>query len=73
MAVPTEVCRAKTCEGEFLRGAGIDKHWVTSSGYMSCLSAGGKWLGHAPSAKVLEAFHKLPEAERRPAQFRCPT
>jgi hypothetical protein len=64
--VPTEVCRLKGPEGEFLRGAGIDKHWVTSSGYMSCLSAGGKWLGHAPTAKVLEAFQKLPEAERKP-------
>src|SRR5262245_46402154 len=52
-------------EGEFLRGAGIDKHWVTSSGYMTCMSASGKWLGHAPAAKVLEAFEKLPETERK--------
>lgn len=65
-AVPTELCHAKTPEGEFLRGAGIDKHWVTSSGYMSCVSASGKWLGHAPSEKVLAQFQKLPEAERKP-------
>lgn len=57
---------AKNPEGEFLRAAGIDKHWVTSSGYMSCLSASGKWLGNAPSAKVLEEFAKLPEGERKP-------
>jgi hypothetical protein len=65
-AVPTWVCRAKGPEGEFLRGAGIDKQWVTSSGYMTCVSPGGKPLGHAPSARVLEAFRKLPEAERTP-------
>jgi len=64
--VPTEVRGAKNPEGEFLRGAGIDKHWVTSSGYMSCVSASGKWLGNAPSTKVLEEFQKLPEAERKP-------
>lgn len=64
--MPTELCRAKTPEGEFLRGAGIDKHWVTSSGYMSCVSPGGTWLGHGPSAKVLEEFAKLPATERAP-------
>lgn len=65
-AVPTELCRMKCPEGEFLRGAGIDKSWVTSSGYFSCVSASGKWLGHAPSEKALEAFRNLPEAERKP-------
>jgi hypothetical protein len=70
--VPTEVCRAKGPEGEFLRGAGVNKHWVTSSGYMSCLSASGKWLGHAPSAKVLEEFQKLPEGERKPGAVVVP-
>jgi hypothetical protein len=35
----------KCPEGEFLRGSGIDKHWMTSSGYLSCVSASGKWLG----------------------------
>jgi hypothetical protein len=30
------------------------------------VSASGKWLGHAPSEKVLEAFRRLPEAERKP-------
>ena len=64
--MPTEVSRAKGPEGEFLRGAGIDKHWVTSSGYMSCVSPSGKWLGHEPSTKVLEAFGKLPKDEREP-------
>jgi len=64
--VPTEVQDAKGPEGEFLRDAGIKKQWVTSSGYMSCLSASGKLLGGAPSAKVLETFQKLPEAERKP-------
>ena len=53
-AVPTWVCRANSPEGEFLRGAGIDKQWVTSSGYMTCVSPGGKMLGHTPSPKVLE-------------------
>jgi hypothetical protein len=65
-AVPTWVCRAPSPEGEFLRGAGIDKQWVTSSGYMSCISPSGKLLGHAPSDKVLEVFRKLPESERGP-------
>ena len=55
----------KCPEGEFLRGAGIDKHWVTSSGYFSCVSASGKWLGNAPSEKVLEAFRSLPVSERK--------
>ena len=65
-AVPTEVQNAKGPEGEFLRDAGIKKQWVTSSGYMSCVSASGKSVGGAPSAKVLETFQKLPEAEREP-------
>ena len=64
--MPTEVQDAKGPEGEFLRDAGIKKQWVTSSGYMSCVSPSGKLLGHEPSAKVLEAFQKLPEAERKP-------
>jgi hypothetical protein len=72
VAVPTEVARASNPEGAFLRGAGIDRHWVTSSGYMSCLSAGGKWLGHAPSARVLETFQALPRAEREPGAVKVP-
>lgn len=70
--MPTEISRAKGPEGEFLRGAGIDKHWVTSSGYMSCVSPSGKWLGHAPSTKVLEAFEKLPKDEREPNAVKVP-
>ena len=65
-SVPTWLCRAKTPEGEFLRSAGIDKQWVTSSGYMSCISASGKRLGYHPCPAVLEEFRKLPEAERKP-------
>lgn len=57
---------AKNPEGEFLRGAGIEKHWVTSSGYMSCVSASGKYLGGPPTAAVLDEFRKLPEDERKP-------
>ena len=56
----------------FRSGAGIDKHWVTSSGYMSCMSPSGKWLGHAPSAKVLEEFEKLPKDEREPNAVKVP-
>lgn len=63
-AVPTWVCRAQSPEGEFLRAVGVDKQWVTSSGYMTCLTAGGKMLGYAPSEKVLETFHSLPEEVR---------
>ena len=70
--MPTEVCRGKGPEGEFLRAAGVDKQWVTSSGYLTCLSAGGKLLGHAPSATVLETFRKLPEAERAPGAVVVP-
>jgi len=66
-AVPTWVARAKGPEGEFLRAAGVEKQWVTSSGYMTCLSPSGKPLGHAPSAKVLDEFNKLPEADRKPS------
>jgi hypothetical protein len=69
--VPTDVCRAKTPEGEFLRSAGIDKIWVTSSGYMSCVTAGGKYLADKP-AKALEAFLKLPEEERKPGAVQVP-
>ncbi len=65
--MPTEVCRAKGPEGEFLRNAGIHLQWVTSSGYMSCLTAGGKLLGHEPSAEVLATFQKLPLAQRKPS------
>lgn len=72
VAVPTELSRAKNPEGEFLRAAGIDKHWVTSSGYMSCVSASGKWLGHAPSAKVLGEFEKLPKDERNAGAVKVP-
>jgi hypothetical protein len=53
-------------EGEFLRSAGIDKCWVTSSGYMHCVSASGKLLGGRASLKVLDEFAKLPASERRP-------
>jgi hypothetical protein len=71
-AVPTWVCRANGPEGDFLRGTGIDKQWVTSSGYMSCVSPSGKMLGHAPSPGVLEEFRKLPEAERGPGVIKVP-
>lgn len=64
-SVPTWLCRADSPEGEFLREAQIHQQWVTSSGYMSCLSASGKNLGRRPSKEVLEAFHALPETERR--------
>jgi len=70
--VPTDVSRAKGPEGEFLRGAGIDKHWVTSTGYMSCVSPSGKWLGREPSGKVLEEFEKLPKDEREPNAVKVP-
>jgi len=72
VAVPTWVCRAKGPEGEFLRGAGIDKLWVTSSGYMSCVSASGKLLGTNPSFKVLAEFKKLPGSERKPGAVKVP-
>jgi len=72
VAVPTEVCRSKSPEGEFLRGAGIDKHWVTSSGYFSCVTAGGNYLGTMASAKVLDEFRKLPEAGRKPGAIVVP-
>ncbi|HEX7901485.1 MAG TPA: hypothetical protein VF950_27245 [Planctomycetota bacterium] len=65
-AVPTQLCRAEGPEGEFLRMAGIDKRWVTSNGYMSCVSASGVYLGDRPTEKALEAFRKLPEADRKP-------
>lgn len=70
MAVPTWVLRVKNPEGEFLRGAGCQ--WVTSSGYMDCVSAGGKHLGHFPSAKLLEAFRQLPEPDRKPSGGKLP-
>ncbi len=66
VSVPTWVCRNDGQEGEFLRGANIHKQWVTSSGYMSCVSASGKLLGRKPCNEVLEAFHELPESERKP-------
>ncbi len=72
VSVPTWVCRSAGPEGEFLRRAGIDKQWVTSSGYMHCVSASGRLLGGRPSAKVLEAFLALPESERRPGAVEVP-
>ncbi len=71
-SVPTWVCRADSPEGEFLRTAGIDKHWVTSSGYMHCVSASGKLLGGRPSPEVLRAFQQLPEDERAPGAIQVP-
>jgi hypothetical protein len=72
VAVPTEICRANSPEGEFLRGANIDKSWVTSSGYMNCVSASGKYLGQMASVKSLEEFRKLPESERGPGAVQVP-
>jgi len=66
VSVPTWVAKAPGAEGDFLRQAGIDKRWVTSSGYMHCVSASGKLLGGRPCEEVLEKFKELPEAERRP-------
>ncbi len=71
-SVPTWVCRAKSPEGEFLRGAGIHKQWVTSSGYMTCVSASGKLLGRRPSKQVLEKFKELPEEERKAGAIKVP-
>lgn len=72
VSVPTWVCRAEGPEGEFLRQAGIDKRWVTSSGYMHCISASGKFLGGRASPEVLEAFRQLPDSERAPGAVRVP-
>lgn len=72
VAVPTWVARAEGPEGEFLRGAEIHNRWVTSSGYMNCVSASGNLLGGRPSAKVLEAFERLPESERQPGAVTVP-
>ena len=69
-SVPTWVCRTDSPEGEFLRAANIHKQWVTSSGYMSCVSASGKMLGRRPCAEVLEAFESLPESERKPGAIK---
>jgi hypothetical protein len=55
----------KDAEGDFLRAALGPDFFPTSSGYMACVSAGGKSLGSNPQ-KALEAFNKLPEAERKP-------
>ena len=71
-SVPTWVCRSDSPEGEFLRKANIHKQWVTSSGYMSCISANGRLLGRRPSMDVLEAFEKLPAVERKPGAIKVP-
>jgi hypothetical protein len=71
-AVPTWVCRAKNPEGKFLRSAGIDKQWVTSSGYFSCVSASGQFLGYEPNEKTLAKFRELPETERAPGAIKVP-
>lgn len=72
VSVPTWVCRSDGPEGEFLRGAGIDKQWVTSSGYMTCVSASGKRLGFEPCETVLQKFAELPESERLPKAVAVP-
>lgn len=66
VAVPTSVAHSEGPEGEFLRKAGLDKRWVTSSGYMSCVSASGKFLGEQPTDAVLAAFEELPKSQRDP-------
>ena len=72
VSVPTWLCRTDSPEGEFLRRAGVHKQWVTSSGYMTCISASGKMLGRKPSQQVLEAFRKLPLSERAPGAVKVP-
>jgi hypothetical protein len=71
-SVPTWLCRTDSPEGEFLRRANIHKQWVTSSGYMNCISAGGSMLGKRPSVEILEKFHNLPVADRQPAASQVP-
>jgi hypothetical protein len=39
---------------------------------MTCVSPGGKLLGQAPSAEVLEEFRKLPASERGPGAVKVP-
>ncbi len=68
--MPTQIRGSKTPEGEFIRACGCK--WVTSAGYMDVVSASGKHLGHFPSQKVLEAFRKLPEEDRRPSGGKLP-
>lgn len=72
MAVPTWLCRVESPEGAFLREAGIHKQWVTSSGYMTCVTADGKLLGTSPTPKVLQKYFELPEIERRPGLLKIP-
>lgn len=72
VSVPTWTRHAEGPEGEFLRLAGIDKQWITSSGYMTCVSASGQLLGRKPTPKVLEAFAALPESERAPGAVEVP-
>ncbi|NNE90645.1 MAG: hypothetical protein HKN23_03275 [Verrucomicrobiales bacterium] len=72
VAVPTWVRHEEGPEGDFLRKAGIDKMWITSSGYMTCVSASGEHLGRRPDAKVLAAFEALPESERAPGAIEVP-
>ncbi|MEM7014001.1 MAG: hypothetical protein AAF585_21280, partial [Verrucomicrobiota bacterium] len=72
VSVPTWTRHAEGPEGEFLRLAGIDKKWITSSGYMSCVSASGKLLGRRPTQEVLDAFEALPESERAPGVLQLP-
>jgi len=71
-SVPTWVCKTDSPEGEFLRSADVHKQWVTSSGYMTCLSAGGTMLGHKPCEEVLAAFDELPESDRKPGAIEVP-
>lgn len=70
--MPTWLCRDPGPEGEFLRKASIDQHWVTSSGYLNCVSAGGRFLGGMASPEILDAFAKLPENERLPGAVKVP-
>ncbi len=56
----------KDAEGDFLRKSLGPDFFPTSAGYMECVSAGGKRLGGGNLKKVLEAFHKLPQGERKP-------
>lgn len=72
VSVPTWICRTNSPEGEFLRAAGIDKRWVTSSGYMHCVSASGKFLGGRPCEEVLQKFQQLPKSERDPGAINVP-
>jgi hypothetical protein len=62
----------KDATGDFLRGAIGPDLFITSAGYMECISASGRLLSKGDVKEALKRFQSLPESERAPGAVQVP-